>query len=351
MSEAFQLEVQGLSVEFPGHEGALRAVRDVDFSLSSGEFVGLVGESGSGKSVTALTCLGLTPAPGRIASGSIKIQGQELQQMSAEELRRVRGGQIGFVFQEPMTALNPVLTVGFQIREAIRAHKSVTKKEAQGIAIDLLREVALPNPEQRVRSYPHELSGGQRQRVIVAMALAAEPRLLLADEPTTALDVTIQAQILELFQRLREERGLGILLITHDLGVVAETCQRVVVMYAGEVVEKAPVEELFRHPRHPYTQALMAALPRLDHRQQRMAAIEGMIPNPAALPPGCAFEPRCPHAFALCAESTPPIYSIAADRSSRCYLEDPELSPSSAASATGAAITLEANTNPESPQP
>lgn len=320
-----ELRVEGLSVEFPDSRGTWSpVVRDVDLSLASGEFVGLVGESGSGKSVTALTCLGLTPAPGRVSSGRILVDGTDLADLEARGLRRLRGGRIGFVFQEPMSALNPVLTVGFQIREAVRAHHEMSRRGARELAVELLREVALPNPTERVDSYPHQLSGGQRQRVMVAMALAAEPALLLADEPTTALDVTIQGQILDLFQRLREERGLGILLITHDLGVVAQTCDRVVVMYAGEVVEEASAQALFGDPRHPYTEALMRALPRVDQRRERMAAIDGSIPLAHDLPPGCSFEPRCEHSFERCAGARPPLYGFDEARASRCYLEDPQ---------------------------
>lgn len=325
MSSESQLRVEGLTVDFPGGGGSwVPVVRDLDLSLAGGEFVGLVGESGSGKSVTALTCLGLTPEPGRVAAGRVLVDGDDITSLDARALRRLRGGRIGFVFQEPMTALNPVLSVGFQIREAIRAHGEIGKRAARELTIELLREVALPNPKARIDSYPHQLSGGQRQRVMIAMALAAEPALLLADEPTTALDVTIQGQILDLFQRLREERGLGILLITHDLGIVAQTCDRVVVMYAGEVVEEAPTRGLFEEPRHPYTEALMRALPRIERRRGRMAAIDGSIPAPDDLPPGCSFEPRCGYAFDRCASTRPPIYAVGGGRTSRCYLEDPQ---------------------------
>ena len=244
--------------------------------------------------------------------------------MSQRQLQQVRGGKIGFVFQEPMTALNPVLTVGFQIREAIRAHRDMGRAEAREVAVSLLRDVALPNPEERAKSYPHELSGGQRQRVMIAIALAAEPTLLLADEPTTALDVTIQGQILELFQRLREERGLGILLITHDLGVVAQTCDRVVVMYAGEVVEEASAAALFSQPRHPYTEALLKALPSIDNRTEHMQAIPGSIPSPAEVPLGCSFAPRCDRVFDRCRDAHPQPYDCGDDRTSRCFLEDPQ---------------------------
>ncbi len=326
MTHDFRLQVENLSVEFPAPTGSgwLRAVRDVDLQLAPGEFVGLVGESGSGKSVTALTCLGLTPQPGRVAGGRVLAGGEDLASMGSRELQQVRGGKIGFVFQEPMTALNPVLTVGFQIREAIRAHREVGRAEAREAAVSLLRDVALPNPEKRAKSYPHELSGGQRQRVMIAIALAAEPALLLADEPTTALDVTIQGQILELFQRLRHERGLGILLITHDLGVVAQTCDRIVVMYAGEVVEEASAVELFAQPRHPYTGALLKALPSIDTRSDRMLAIPGSIPSPAELSPGCSFAPRCDHVFDRCRIEHPQLYDCGIDRASRCFLEDPQ---------------------------
>ncbi len=324
LDRSYRLEVNDLTVEFPGHNSTwVAAVRGVSLAVASGEFVGLVGESGSGKSVTALTCIGLTPPPGRVAAGKIRLDGRALAEMGPEELRKTRGGEIGYVFQEPMTALNPVFTIGFQICEAIRAHHPCSRKEAKEKAVALLEEVAIPNPQKRVGNYPHELSGGQRQRAMIAMALAAEPRLLIADEPTTALDVTIQAQVLDLFERLRRERDLGVLLITHDLGVVAETCERVVVMYAGEVVEEADVDRLFQQPRHPYTQALLRALPRVDEREDRLTAIDGQIPALGSLPQGCAFAPRCSDAFEPCTATAPQLYEVDSGGSSRCFLEDP----------------------------
>ncbi len=316
------LEVDGLSVAFPGSEGPVPVVRDVSFHVERGEMVGLLGESGSGKSITALSLLRLVPSPGRIVAGHVRLDGRDVGAMSRAELRRVRGGRIGLIFQEPMTALNPVFKVGFQIREAIHAHERISRRAARARARELLDRVAIADAESRLDDYPHQLSGGQRQRVMIAMALAADPDLLVADEPTTALDVTIQAQILELLERLRMELGLAVLLITHDLAVVAETCSRAVVMYAGEVVEQATTEDLFRQPAHPYTRGLLGAVPRLGRPVVRgeLPTIPGRVPDPAHLPPGCPFHPRCPEVMDVCPRYEPDLYRLGEDHVARCFL-------------------------------
>jgi oligopeptide/dipeptide ABC transporter ATP-binding protein len=296
-------------------------VRGVSFAVGRGEFVGLVGESGSGKSLTALSVVGLVPPPGRVRSGRVLLDGEDLLQAPPARLRAVRGARVGFVFQEPMTALNPVLPIGFQVAEAVRAHlpgSRLPRRAALDETVRLLDLVAIPDARRRLNDYPHQLSGGQRQRVVIAIALASSPDLLLADEPTTALDVTIQAQILDLLERLRADLGLAVLLITHDLAVVAETCDRAVVLYAGEVVEEASVERLFAAPAHPYTRGLLASLPRLDGPTRagaaggRLPAIPGQPPQPAGLPAGCAFVPRCGERLAACAERRPDLIALGA---------------------------------------
>ncbi|HZF10558.1 MAG TPA: ABC transporter ATP-binding protein [Thermoanaerobaculia bacterium] len=317
------LDISDLRVTFPGPVGAPTAVvRGVSLSVTRGEIVGLVGESGSGKSLTALSILGLVPRPGRV-SGRIALDGEDLLTLPDAALRQVRGGRVGMVFQEPASALNPVLSVGFQVAEAVAAHRRLARRAAREEAVQLLARVALPEPRRRLDDYPHQLSGGQRQRVMIAMALAAGPDLLLADEPTTALDVTVQAQILTLLKRLRDELGLAVLLITHDFGVVAETCDRAVVMYAGEVVEEAPVAALFAAPAHPYTRALLASLPTLD-RHGPLPAIPGQPPDPTARPAGCAFEPRCAEAFDRCRTARPELYPVGTGRRARCFLHSQE---------------------------
>jgi oligopeptide/dipeptide ABC transporter ATP-binding protein len=318
------LEVSNLRTSFQTDAGVARAVDGVSFAVEAGEIVGVVGESGSGKSVTSLSILGLIPTPpGRIEPGSsVRFKGEELVGAPESRLRQLRGNEIAMIFQEPMTSLNPVYPVGEQIAESLRLHRKMGKREARSRAVELLREVGIADPEERARAYPHQLSGGMRQRVMIAIALSCEPALLIADEPTTALDVTIQAQILELILALRERRGMGVLLITHDLGVVAEVCDRVVVMYGGEVVEQGSVEELFRDPRHPYTRGLLAAIPRLGSRVERLAAIPGTVPAPTAWPQGCRFHPRCAEALPRCAREAPPIVTLGAGRSVRCWLEE-----------------------------
>ena len=322
--DAELLAVESLTIEFPVAGRWVAVVRDVSFTVGRGEIVGLVGESGSGKSLTALALLRLVPSPGRIRARGARLAGvaADLLALPEREMRRVRGGRIGIVFQEPTTALNPVYTVGQQIAEAVAAHRRVSRREALAEAARLLDLVAIPDARRRLDDYPHRLSGGQRQRVMIAIALAAGPDLLLADEPTTALDVTVQAQILELLERLRRDLGLSVLLITHDLAVVAETCERALVMYAGEVVEEAPVDELFRSPAHPYTRGLLASLPRLGHPSPRgrMPSIPGQVAEPADRPAGCAFRLRCPEAFDDCARQAPELVPLGAGRAARCLL-------------------------------
>ena len=316
------LEVRNLKTWFATKRGEVRAVDDVSFTLAEGEVLSLVGESGCGKSVTALSILRLVAQPGRIAGGEILFEGRDLLKLAENEMRAIRGDDIAMIFQDPMTSLNPVFTAGEQIAEAIRLHRKVSRKEAWNQAIEGMRDVAIPAPETRAKNYPHEMSGGMRQRVMIAMALACDPKLLIADEPTTALDVTIQAQILDLLNELREKRNLALLLITHDLGVVAETADRVAVMYAGKIVEEAPVKELFRHPRHPYTEGLLRAVPRLDEsgaaRKRRLQTIEGVVPNPLELPPGCRFAPRCEHAQEQCRAGEIDLARIGEHHLSRC---------------------------------
>ena len=318
------LAVEDLRVSFPGISGEVPVVDGVSLSVEPGEFVGLVGESGSGKTMTALAIMRLIPAPGRISKGRVCLDGRNLLEASEAEMRKVRGRRIGMIFQEPMSALNPVFSIGFQIVEAIRVHRPMSRAEARKEAARLLDLVAIADPVNRLKDYPHQLSGGQRQRAMIAMALACEPDLLLADEPTTALDVTIQAQILELLDRLRQELDLALLLITHDLSVVAETCDRVVVMYCGRFVEEAPVEGLFAQPEHPYTRGLLRALPRLGTPVERgkLPSIPGQIPDPANRPEGCAFHPRCSEVFDRCSESEPELVRLTLDRRSRCFLHE-----------------------------
>ncbi len=314
------LEVRDLRTEFDTDDGVVRAVNGVSFSVRAGETLGLVGESGCGKSVTAFSVLRLIPSPpGRIAGGRVLLRGRDLLSLGDEAMRRLRGNEISMVFQEPMTALNPVYTVGDQIMEAVRLHQKVGKAEARRRAVDMLARVGIPSPEQRVDEYPHQLSGGMRQRVMIAMALSCNPAVLIADEPTTALDVTIQAQILELLKELQRELGMALILITHDLGVIAETADRVAVMYAGKVVEYTDVRSLFAEPRHPYTIGLLESIPRMSERRERLAVIPGTVPPPTAFPPGCPFHPRCPFAVERCREVEPALEEAAAGHSVRCH--------------------------------
>lgn len=314
------LEISQLVTEFDTDEGLVRAVDDVSFDITPGETLGLVGESGCGKSVTALSIMRLLPQPmGRITSGSIRFQDQDLCQLPVSDMERIRGGSIGMVFQEPMTALNPVHTIGKQLAEGIKLHQSISANEALKAAIKILDRVGIPSPDIRMGEYPHQLSGGMRQRVVIAIALACNPDLLIADEPTTALDVTIQAQILALIKDLQRDMGMSVLLITHDLGVIAETCERVVVMYAGKVVEKGSVYDIFDHPGHPYTQGLLNSIPRLsDPPKSKLNTIEGMVPGLLDLPPGCRFANRCTLAQADCKLSNPPLQARSEGHSIAC---------------------------------
>jgi oligopeptide/dipeptide ABC transporter ATP-binding protein len=316
------LTVERLTTVFDTASGPVAAVDDVSFEIREGETLGLVGESGSGKSVTALSILRLVQPPGRIAAGRVCFKGRDLLTLAEPEMRKVRGARIALIFQEPSAALNPVFTVGDQIAETLTVHGRAAGRDAWTRAVELLEAVRIPDAAARARDYPHQLSGGMRQRVTIALALACKPSLVIADEPTTALDVTIQAQILELLREMKAALGLSLLLITHDLGVVAETADRVAVMYAGRLVEEAPVRDIFQNAKHPYTRGLLASLPS-GVRGQRLRAIEGSVPEPGHLPPGCAFHPRCPDRFAPCTTAPPPEFSIGADHDARCYLYDP----------------------------
>ena len=300
----------------------MSAVNDVSFEIHAGETLGIVGESGSGKSVTALSIMRLVQPPGRIAGGRLVFKGRDLLTLDDRDMQRVRGAGISLIFQEPATALNPVFRVGDQIAETLLVHRRATRREARTRAIELLRAVRITDPDARVRDYPHQLSGGMRQRVLIAMALACQPSLVIADEPTTALDVTIQAQILDLLREMKSALNLSLLLITHDLGVIAETADRVAVMYAGRIVETGPVREIFRRPGHPYTRALLASMPG-GQPGQRLRAIVGSVPLLDDLPPGCAFNPRCPDRFDPCTTAPPPDYAAGPAQTAKCYLHDP----------------------------
>jgi oligopeptide/dipeptide ABC transporter ATP-binding protein len=321
------LEVRNLKTQFPTRAGLVRAVDDVSFSIDRGELLGLVGESGCGKSMTALSIMRLIAPPGKIANGEIVFEDRDLLKLSNREMRDVRGNDIAMIFQDPMTSLNPVFTVGEQIAEALRLHRNLSRKDARATAVAAMREVAIPDPELRADDYPHQLSGGMRQRVMIAMALACDPKLLIADEPTTALDVTIQAQILELLNHLRQTRELGVLLITHDLGVVAEVADRVCVMYTGKIVEESPVDELFARPKHPYTEGLLRSVPKLTMKDvvkpERLQTIEGVVPSPLNVPPWCHFEPRCAYRMPRCREGAIPLYPAGEGVTVRCVLYDP----------------------------
>ena len=314
------LSVKNLSTEFPVKKGIVKAVEDVSFDVDAGEILAIVGESGSGKSVTSLSIMGLLAEPGHVAGGSLEFEGKDLATLSEKQYRELRGNDMAMIFQEPMTSLNPVYRVGNQIVEAIRTHEKVSKAEAKDRAVDLLRKVGIPSPEARINDYPHQMSGGMRQRVMIAMALACNPKLLIADEPTTALDVTIQAQILDLLRRLRDDTGMAVLLITHDLGVVSETADRVVVMYCGQVVEEAEVRTLFDHPMHPYTLGLLKSIPRLeDDDSKRLYMIKGMVPNPLEMPPGCHFSDRCDSCMDVCRTKVPELVDVDGHKV-RCFL-------------------------------
>jgi len=323
MSEPL-LEIRGLRTQFATDDGMVRAVDGVDLAVHAGETVGVVGESGCGKTVTALSVLKLIAMPpGRIVDGQILWRGRDLVPLQSERMDQIRSKEIGIVFQEPMTSLNPVYTVGEQIAETIRRHEGLGRRAALSKTVDMLRLVQIPNPERRVHDYPHQFSGGMRQRVMIAMALSCGPKLLIADEPTTALDVTIQAQILELLQDMKARFGMAVMLITHAMGVVAETAQRVVVMYAGRVIEEASVEQLFSQPRHPYTLGLIRSIPRIDTaavRKTRLEAIGGVVPSLVDPPPGCRFAPRCRFATAICRQAIPPLREIEPGHKVACVL-------------------------------
>ena len=319
------LEVKDLETEFKVKRGTVKAVNGVSFEVDKGEILAVVGESGSGKSVTSLSVMGLIRDPGRVAGGEILFNGENLLKKSTKEMQAVRGDKISMIFQEPMTSLNPVYRVKDQIMETILTHTTMNKKEALKRAIEMLDLVGIPAPEQRVNDYPHQMSGGMRQRVMIAMALACDPELLIADEPTTALDVTIQAQILDLINRLREKLGMAVLLITHDLGVVAETADKVVVMYCGRVVEQATVEQLFTKPLHPYTQGLLDSIPKMDEDRERLYMIKGIVPDPIHLPMGCSFADRCDTCMEKCREHMPKLSVTEDGRKVRCFLVSDEV--------------------------
>lgn len=315
------LEVKNLRVEFPTRRGTLLALDDISFGITPGEILGVVGESGAGKSLTGAAIIGLLEPPGRIAGGEIRLEGERIDNLPPEKFRALRGRKIGAIFQDPLTSLNPLYTIGKQLVETIRTHLPVSEKEARERAIKLLQETGIPAAEQRIDQYPHQFSGGMRQRVVIALALAAEPKLIVADEPTTALDVSIQAQIIQLLKRLCKVHGAAVMLVTHDMGVIAETCDRVAVMYAGRIVEIGPVGEVIHHPQHPYTVGLMGSIPAMDEDRERLQQIDGAMPRLNAIPPGCAFNPRCPRAFERCRHERPELLPSGATQAA-CWLHD-----------------------------
>ncbi len=313
------LEVKNLVVEFPNRRGTLRAIDGISFDIAPGEILGVVGESGAGKSLTGASIIGLLEPPGRIASGEVLLEGQRIDNLNNDQLRHIRGRKIGAIFQDPLTSLNPLYSVGKQLTETIQAHLPVSNTEARKRAIDLLKDTGIPAAEQRIDHYPHQFSGGMRQRVVIALALAAEPKLIVADEPTTALDVSIQAQIISLLKNICKNRGAAVMLITHDMGVIAETCDRVAVMYAGRIVEIGPVHEVINHPAHPYTAGLMASIPDITQDREYLNQIDGAMPRLNAIPTGCAFNPRCPKVFDRCKVERPELVDAAATRAA-CWL-------------------------------
>jgi peptide/nickel transport system ATP-binding protein len=313
------LEVKNLRVEFPTRHGTLVAIDDVSFDIAPGEVLGVVGESGAGKSLTGAAIIGLLDPPGRIAAGEVRFDGRRIDNLGYEEMRKVRGRHIGAIFQDPLTSLDPLYTVGQQLVETIRTHLPVSASEARRRAARLLQETGIPAAEQRLDQYPHQFSGGMRQRVVIALALAGEPRLIVADEPTTALDVSIQAQIIALLKRLCKEHGAAVMLVTHDMGVIAETCDRVAVMYAGRIAEIGPVDAVIHHPAHPYTVGLMGSIPAMDEDRPRLLQIDGAMPRLNAIPRGCAFNPRCPRVFDRCRVERPDLLDAGATRAA-CWL-------------------------------
>ncbi|SFG25416.1 oligopeptide transport system ATP-binding protein [Halobacillus alkaliphilus] len=320
------LQVNDLITSFRTTGGKLPAVRGVSFSVNEGETLCIVGESGCGKSITTLSVIGLLPNNGEISEGSIKFQGEELTTKKEKELRKLRGNDISMIFQEPMTALNPVFTIGYQLMEPLKTHRRMSNKEMRSKSIDLLKQVGIPDPEKKLKQFPHELSGGMRQRVLIAIALACNPSLLIADEPTTALDVTIQAQILDLIDDLKTDLGMGVVMVTHDMGVVAEVADRVMVMYAGNVVETGTVDEIFSSPKHPYTKGLLASVPNVDDTDHKLEAIPGSLPNLNETIHGCRFHPRCPFAMEKCVEKDPPQFKVSQQQYSKCWLQEEGIS-------------------------
>jgi len=316
------LAVENLCVEFPTRRGTLVAVHDVSFTIAPGEVLGVVGESGAGKSLTGSAIIGLIDPPGRIAGGRILLEGRRIDTLPYDVMRRIRGREIGAIFQDPLTSLNPLYTVGRQLVETIRTHLDLSEAQAQARAVALLEEVGIPAAARRIDHYPHQFSGGMRQRVVIALALAAQPKLIVADEPTTALDVSIQAQIIQLLKRLGREHGTAVMLVTHDMGVIAETADRVAVMYAGRIVEIGPVADVIHRPQHPYTVGLMGSIPRIRDERARLTQIDGSMPRLTAIPPGCAFHPRCPRMFARCVRERPELLDAGASRAA-CWLHDP----------------------------
>jgi peptide/nickel transport system ATP-binding protein len=317
------LQVQNLVVEFPTRRGTLRALDDISFDIAPGEILGVVGESGAGKSLTGASIIGLLEPPGRVASGQIVLQGQRIDQLSADEMRHIRGRKIGAIFQDPLTSLNPLYSIGRQLTETILAHLPMSPSQARQRAIELLQDTGIPAAEQRIDHYPHQFSGGMRQRVVIALALAAEPQLIVADEPTTALDVSIQAQIISLLKKVCKDRGAAVMLITHDMGVIAETCDRVAVMYAGRIAEIGPVREVINHSAHPYTRGLMACIPDMDSDRENLNQIDGAMPRLNAIPRGCAFNPRCPQVHERCGQERPELMPAGATRAA-CWLHHPQ---------------------------
>ncbi|MFN3376253.1 MAG: ABC transporter ATP-binding protein [Burkholderiaceae bacterium] len=323
------LEVKNLVVEFPNRRGTLRALDDISFSIAPGEILGVVGESGAGKSLTGAAIIGLLEPPGHVASGQILLEGKRIDNLGHEEMRHIRGRHIGAIFQDPLTSLNPLYTVGQQLIETIVTHLPVSQAEARQRAIQLLKDTGIPAAEQRIDHYPHQFSGGMRQRVVIALALAAEPKLIVADEPTTALDVSIQAQIITLLKNICKSRGAAVMLITHDMGVIAETCDRVAVLYAGRIAEIGPVHEVINHPAHPYTAGLMASIPDMDQDRERLNQIDGAMPRLNAIPKGCAFNPRCTRAFDRCTTERPDLMPAGATKAA-CWLHDGAAAPATA---------------------
>src|SRR5512138_2612628 len=320
------LEVRNLRVEFPTRRGTLLALDDISFDIAPGEILGVVGESGAGKSLTGAAIIGLLDAPGRIAGGEIRFGGRRIDNLPYEEMRKVRGKQIGAIFQDPLTSLNPLYSIGEQLVETIQTHTDLSNAAARERAIAMLGEVGIPSPEGRIDHYPHQFSGGMRQRVVIALALCANPKLIVADEPTTALDVSIQAQIIALLKRLCREHGTAVMLITHDMGVIAETADRVAVMYAGRIAEIGPVADVIHRPQHPYTKGLMGSIPSFAEGGDRLAQIDGSMPRLTAIPPGCAFNPRCPRAFARCRSERPELVPVATTQAA-CWLHAPGARP------------------------